>query len=155
MTRPILYISGPYSPGNGRTVAENIAVARSYAVAAARKGWMPFTPHLNTAGFEVDCPEVPNEDWIDGDIAILRLLPRARAVCLPNMRGGGRMTGNGLAAPEWCLGCPDPIYDNRRGEWDWYCRQHSPTGIRCSNVAVLRERCYRVREYFAKKEAST
>jgi len=59
-----------------------------------------------------------------------------------------------LTAPEWCRGCPDPIYDNRRGEWDWYCRQHSPTGIKCNNVAVLRERCYRVREYFAKKEAS-
>jgi len=27
MTRPILYISGPYSAGNGRTVADNIAVA--------------------------------------------------------------------------------------------------------------------------------
>jgi hypothetical protein len=24
-----------------------------------------------------------------------------------------------LTAPEWCLGCPDPIYDNRRGEWDY------------------------------------
>ena len=51
-------------------------------------------------------------------------------------------------------------YDTLREElaaleqWDWYCRQHSPTGIRCSNVAVLRERCYRVRDYFAKKEAS-
>ena len=66
----------------------------------------------------------------------------------------GRMTDNGLAAPAWCRGCPDPIYDDRRGEWDWYCRQHSPTGIRCNNVAVLRERCYRVREYFAKKEAT-
>jgi len=82
MTRPIFYISGPYSAGNGRTVAENIAIARRYAVAAARKGWFPFTPHLNTAGFEIDCPEVPNEDWIDGDIAILRLLPRARAAVL-------------------------------------------------------------------------
>ncbi|HKM25537.1 MAG TPA: hypothetical protein VJY40_07870, partial [Corynebacterium sp.] len=79
MTRPILYLSGPYSAGHGRTVADNIAVARRYAVAAARKGWMPFTPHLNTAGFEIDCPEVPNKDWIDGDLAILRLLPRARA----------------------------------------------------------------------------
>lgn len=47
------------------------------------------------------------------------------------------MTDNGLAASEWCRGCPDPIYDERRGEWDWYCRQWSPTGIRCSNVAVL------------------
>ena len=54
------------------------------------------------------------------------------------------MTGNGLTAPAWCRGCPHPIYDNRRGEWDWYCRQHSPTGIRCSNVAVLKTRCYRV-----------
>ena len=22
---------------------------------------------------------------------------------------------NNLAAPEWCRGCPDPIYDDRRG----------------------------------------
>jgi hypothetical protein len=82
VTRPILYISGPYSAGNGRTVAENIAVARSYAVAAARKGWMPFTPHLNTAHFEVDCPEIPHSAWLAGDLAILRLLPRARAAVL-------------------------------------------------------------------------
>ena len=37
MTRPILYISGPYSAGNGRTIAENIAVARAHAVAAFRR----------------------------------------------------------------------------------------------------------------------
>ena len=63
-------------------------------------------------------------------------------------------SGNGLAAPPWCRGCPHPIYDDRKGKWDWYCRQHSPTGIKCTNVAALLERCYRVREYFAKKEAS-
>jgi len=38
VTRPILYISGPYSPANGRTTEQHIAVARRYAVAAARKG---------------------------------------------------------------------------------------------------------------------
>ena len=66
------------------------------------------------------------------------------------------MTDNYLTAPAWCRGCPDPIYDGRRGKGrQWYCRQHSPTGIRCTNVAVLKTRCYRVREYFAKKEAST
>jgi len=54
------------------------------------------------------------------------------------------MADNNLAAPEYCLGCPYPIYDDRRGEWDWYCRQWSPTGIRCSNVAVLKTRCPRV-----------
>ena len=74
MTRPILYISGPYSAGNGRTVADNIAVARAHAVAAVRNGWFPFTPHLNTAHFEIDCPEVPNEEWLAGDLAILKHL---------------------------------------------------------------------------------
>ena len=82
MTRPILYLSGPYSAGHGRSVTDNIAVARRYAVAAAKAGWMPFTPHLNTAGFEIDCPEISHEEWLDGDLAILRLLPRARAAVL-------------------------------------------------------------------------
>ena len=93
MTRPILYISCPYSAGNGRTVADNIAVARRYAVAAANAGWMPFTPHLNTAHFEVDCPDVSHEEWLAGDLAILSLLdptrccscrtgPRALARCV-------------------------------------------------------------------------
>ena len=51
MTRPILYLSGPYSAGNGRTVADNIAVARTHAEAAWRQGWAAFCPHLNCAGF--------------------------------------------------------------------------------------------------------
>lgn len=83
MRPPILYISGPYSAGNGRTVADNIAVARRYAVAAANAGWMPFTPHLNTAHFEVDCPNVSHEGWLAGDLAILdRLDPAIDAMLL-------------------------------------------------------------------------
>lgn len=77
MTRPILYLSGPYSARNGRTIAENIAVARAHAVAAAKRGWHPLTPHLNTAHFEIDCPEISNDDWIAGDLAILDLLDPA------------------------------------------------------------------------------
>jgi len=83
VTRPILYISGPYSAGNGRSVAENIAVARAHAeVAAARKGWMPLTPHLNTAQFEVDCPEISHKEWLAGDVKILRSLDPADAAVL-------------------------------------------------------------------------
>lgn len=59
-----------------------------------------------------------------------------------------------ISPPPYCLGCRWPTYDDRKGEWGWYCRQHSPTGIKCSNVAVLQERCYRVRDYFARKEAT-
>ena len=80
--RPILYISGPYSPGYGRSTEDNIAVARRYAVAAANAGWMPFTPHLNTAHFEVDCPNISHEEWIAGDLAFLSLLDPARAAVL-------------------------------------------------------------------------
>ena len=107
--RPLLYISGPYSPGNGRTVAENIAIARSYAVAAARAGWFPFTPHLNTAGFEIDCPEVPNKDWIDGDIAILRLLPRARAAVL--MLPGWEMSAGARLERDWAIHLNLEVFD--------------------------------------------
>ena len=54
---------------------------------------------------------------------------------------------NNIRCPEYCLGCRHPIYDDRKGEWDWYCRQWSPTGILCTNIAVLRERCLHVEAY--------
>ena len=101
MIRPILYISGPYSAGNGRSVEDNIAVARAHAVAAARRGWMPLTPHLNTAHFEVDCPEISNDDWIEGDLAILRLLPRANAAVL--MLPGWEQSAGARLERDWAI----------------------------------------------------
>ena len=59
-----------------------------------------------------------------------------------------------LNPPPYCLGCPHPIYDDRRGGWDWYCRQWSPTGIKCSNVAVLKTRCSRVERYYYRRGTS-
>lgn len=82
MTRPILYISGPYSPGYGRSTEDNIETARAYAVRAWEMGWAAFTPHLNTAGFEHLCTGVEHDDWLDGDLAILSLLKPARAAVL-------------------------------------------------------------------------
>ena len=80
--RPLLYICGPYTGRDSQETNDNISRAREYAIAAVRNGWFPFTPHLNTAGFEIDCPEISHQEWLDGDIAILRLLPRARAAVL-------------------------------------------------------------------------
>ena len=81
--RPILYLSGPYTPANGRTVADNIAVARTHAEAAWRQGWAAFCPHLNSSGFEVTCPEIPHSAWLDGDLTILdRLDPATDAMLL-------------------------------------------------------------------------
>lgn len=57
--------------------------------------------------------------------------------------------------PEYCLGCPHPIYDNRHGKGrQWYCRLHSPTGIPCTNDAVLQNRCLRVRGYYRRGGAA-
>ncbi len=81
--RPILYIAGPYSATADQTVAENIGVARQHAISAAKRGWMPLTPHLNSAHFEKDCPRVLNREWILGYISILKCLdPKDTAVLL-------------------------------------------------------------------------
>ncbi len=109
MIRPILYISGPYSVGNGRTVAQNIAVARAHAVAAARKGWHPLTPHLNTAHFEEDCPEISNDDWIEGDLAILRLLPRANAAVL--MLPAWELSAGARLERDWAIHLNLEVFD--------------------------------------------
>ena len=83
MTRPILYISGPYSPGYGRSTEDNIETARTYAVRAWEMGWAAITPHLNTAGFEHLCTGVEHDDWLAGDLAILdRLDPATDAMLL-------------------------------------------------------------------------
>ena len=116
MTRPILYLSGPYSPGNGRSVTDNIAVARRYAVAAAKAGWMPFTPHLNTAGFEIDCPEISHEEWLDGDIAILRLLPRARAAVL--LLPGWEQSKGARLERDWAIHLNLEVFDPPATPWD-------------------------------------
>lgn len=78
--RPILYISGPYSPGYGRSTEDNIETARAYAVRAWEKGWAAITPHLNTAGFEHLCTGVEHGDWLAGDLA--RLDPARDAVLM-------------------------------------------------------------------------
>jgi len=81
--RPVLYISGPYTPGNGRTTEDNIDIARAHAATAWERGWAAFCPHLNTAGFEHLCEGMSWEDWIAGDLAILDLLdPTTDAVLM-------------------------------------------------------------------------
>ncbi len=116
MTRPILYLSGPYSAGNGRTVADNIAVARAHAVAAARKGWFPFTPHLNTAGFEIDCPEVSHQEWLDGDLAILRALSQAGVAVL--LLPGWEQSKGARLERDWAIHLNLEVFDPPATPWD-------------------------------------
>lgn len=74
----IVYTAGPYRPGHGRTVADNIAAARKVAIELWRMGHFALCPHLNTANFEDDA-ELPDEYYLDGD---LKALARCDAVVM-------------------------------------------------------------------------
>ena len=62
----IIYIAGKYS---GDT-AQNIKAARVVAIELWEAGFAVFTPHLNTAGFELDC-KASYTDYLAGGLEIL------------------------------------------------------------------------------------
>ncbi len=68
----LVYIAGPYGDAGGFDIIHrNIQTARSYAVEIAKMGVGFFCPHLNSAHFEKDCPEIPVEFWQEMDIGFL------------------------------------------------------------------------------------
>jgi hypothetical protein len=81
MSRPILYLSGPYSANEYSSVAENIERARQFALLAWRAGWAAFCPHLNTAHFE-DCCTLAHADWMDGDLTFIERMDPDRDAML-------------------------------------------------------------------------
>lgn len=68
----LIYIAGPYRAKNGRTVAENIAAVRAIACELWQSGHYAAVPHLNTAHFEDECPDIPIEVWLAGTMEMLR-----------------------------------------------------------------------------------
>ena len=77
---PVVYVAGPYRAATRELIAENIAVARSVAVATARLGWFPLCLHTNTAHFDDDLPG-QDQFFLDGTLA---LMERCDAVVLIN-----------------------------------------------------------------------
>jgi hypothetical protein len=82
----ILYISGPFGTkvderDDYHSIDRNILTASEYSLAAARKGWAPFTPHKNTGGFQ-HVKDVSMEFWMEVCLEFVRrsdailMLPR-------------------------------------------------------------------------------
>jgi len=82
----ILYISGPFSRipsgfDEYHGIEENILTASRYTLLAARKGWAPFCPHKNTAGFQ-HVKDINYEFWMEVCLTFVRksdailMLPR-------------------------------------------------------------------------------
>jgi len=66
MTRPILYIAGPYSAGNGRTVADNIAVARRYSYRKIRICGVTGTTFRQT----LQCPKLSKKNMDERTVSL-------------------------------------------------------------------------------------
>lgn len=63
-----IFVSGPYTAKNGRSVEDNIKAASDVAFELWRKGWAVFCPHKNTSNFE---GLLPDKVWYDGDLSFL------------------------------------------------------------------------------------
>ena len=74
---PILltYVAGAYRAPDYEGVRTNIRLAEQWAIALAKKGYMPVTPHMQTAHFELLAPTVSDEFWLAGTMELLRACP--------------------------------------------------------------------------------
>lgn len=70
-----VYIAGPYRSlgGNRHEVVEHILTARDAMAALLRMGHTPFCPHTMTAHFEVEYPDLADDDYLRVGLEWLRL----------------------------------------------------------------------------------
>lgn len=64
----VIYIAGPYRADTVWGVTCNIHRARELGAEVAKLGHMPLVPHANTAYYDF---VMPDQFWLDGDIAIM------------------------------------------------------------------------------------
>lgn len=79
-TKPIkvVYVAGPYRAKSGahdasvyNEIEENIRRAEAAAIRLWDAGFGVLCPHLNTAHFEVKCPSVGTEAYLETDLQLL------------------------------------------------------------------------------------
>lgn len=68
---PLIYVAGPYRAATRDDIARNIDAARVVGISAAAIGWFPVIPHANTAHMELDLPDLGDEFWLRGTLAIM------------------------------------------------------------------------------------
>jgi len=68
----LIYVAGPYRGDSKEEVELNIQSAKQVGKLCADKGWYPIIPHLNTAGFEILCPKLTDDFWLEGTLEAAR-----------------------------------------------------------------------------------
>jgi predicted Rossmann-fold nucleotide-binding protein len=69
--QPLIYVAGPYRAATRDAIAKNIDAARVIGISAAALGWFPVIPHANTAHMELDLPELGDDFWLRGTMAMM------------------------------------------------------------------------------------
>lgn len=69
--KKIIYVSGKYS-GTPKEINENISLAKKYAVKIWELGYTALCPHLNTFNFQLSSTSIKYQDYIDGDLVLLK-----------------------------------------------------------------------------------
>jgi len=77
---------------------------------------MPFTPHLNTAGFEVDCPEIPNGGLDRRRHCDPPAPARARAAVL--LLPGWEQSKGARLERDWAIHLNLEVFDPPATPWD-------------------------------------
>lgn len=65
------YVAHPYKAQTRELVQLQIQAARLAGLAAARRGWYPVMPTVNTGDFDVLAPEIPEAFWLSGTLGLL------------------------------------------------------------------------------------
>jgi len=101
------YVAGCYTAytdneGVFHSVDENIAIAKKIAAEMWAAGHIAICPHANNEKFEVIYPNIPIQQWLDGDIEMLKLCEFIEM--LPNWKYSNGGTGEHAEAVR--LGMP-------------------------------------------------
>jgi len=65
----VIYIAGPYRGPTNWAIEQNIRRAEELALEVWKLGHAAICPHANTRFFQ---GELPDENWLDGDLEIMR-----------------------------------------------------------------------------------
>ena len=109
----IVYVAGPYRAKSGahdgsvyNEIEENIRQAEAAAIRLWVAGFGVLCPHLNTAHFEVKCPNISTDAYLITDLRLL-------AVCdIIYMLPGWQDSQGSIGERELMQRLGRPIYDN-------------------------------------------
>lgn len=103
----VAIICGKYNDPSWQEIDANIRKAREVAILLWEAGYAVFTPHLNSAHFEVDC-QAGEQAFKDGDLEIMARLCTGPSIVV--MLDNWQRSGGAKIEREWAIDHDIPVY---------------------------------------------